>query len=109
MEKIPTHNNQLYGLYNNNNNNNTDSNYNYNYGKDCCMLTDIPMTTFVILMKACIESSRDNIFCLLQETTAKDCRLLKGIMMMIILLMKVCIESSRDNVLSSSSFGFFRG
>ena len=31
--------------------------------------------------------------------TAKDCRMFKGItMMMIVLLMKACIESSRDNI-----------
>jgi len=34
--------------------------------------------------------------------TAKDCRMLKGITMMIVLLMKACIESSRD-----ISFVFF--
>jgi len=36
--------------------------------------------------------------------TAQDCRILKGITMMIVLLMKVCIESSRD---ISFVFSFF--
>ena len=49
-------------------NNNTNNNYKYEYkikAQDCSILTGITMMMIVLLMKVCIESSRDNIFCLL--------------------------------------------
>ena len=51
---FPTHFTQSVG-----NSTNCNNNYNYKYGKDCRMLTGITMMMIVLLMKACIESSRD--------------------------------------------------
>ena len=39
--------------------NNHNNNNNYNYGKDCRMLKGTTMMMIVLLMKVCIESSRD--------------------------------------------------
>ena len=81
------------------------------------MLTGITMMMIVLVKKACIESSWDNIFLSFSSVGllrrkfihnnnninilhnyGKNCRMLKGITMMkIVLLMKVCIESSRNN------------